>query len=558
HRRQVAVEDVEVDEWSGRFEFEGRHGGRAAGRQGGRAAGRQGGRAASCGEQGSVAIYPRPQPAAPMRPLFGFLLLFITTSSLGAQPAPDRFAAVRASIQAAITDSGIPSIAVAVAKGGRVLWQEGFGWADREGRVPATEHTMYSLASISKPITATGLMLLVERGRVQLDRPANDYLGRGRITGLAGDASGATVRRIANHTSGLPLHYMFYYDGAADVVPSMDEAISRYGITVYPPGSTYEYSNLGFGVLDHIIERTSGMTYADFMRSEVFLPLGMTRSSIHVGPGLEPFAAVRYDPQGRRVPMYDFDHRGASAVYTSAHDLLRFGMFHLKNRLPGMKRILADSTLDAMHTSVHGIPNLEYGIGWRIQNDENGLRRVSHSGGMPGVATLLGLYPAEDLAVVVLANTTSNATVGRIASEIVAALVPRYADTLRVRRARATPPRPPAWNTPAALSGQWTGTVRTWQGTQPFTLTFQPDGDVVTSLGNQPRALLWDTAWLGDSVFVGRFAGSMPTDDARLHRHTIWLKLTLRGGTLSGMATAQTVPPDTVFYARSAYAELRR
>jgi CubicO group peptidase (beta-lactamase class C family) len=215
---------------------------------------------------------------------------------------------------------------------------------------------MYSLASISKPITATGLMLLVERGKVQLDRPANDYLGRGRITGLAGDAAWATFRRIANHTSGLPLHYMFYYDGAPDLVPSMDEAISRYAITVSPPGSTYEYSNLGFGVLDHIIERMSGMTYADFMRSEVFLPLGMTRSSIHIGAGLEPFAAVRYDAQGRRVPRYDFDHRGASAVYTSAHDLLRFGMFHLKDRMPGMKRILADSTVAAMQVSLHGIP----------------------------------------------------------------------------------------------------------------------------------------------------------------------------------------------------------
>jgi hypothetical protein len=233
-------------------------------------------------------------------------------------------------------------------------------------------------------------------------------------------------------------------------------------------------------------------------------------------------------------------------------------MFHLRNRMPGMKRILADSTVEAMHTSVHGIPNLDYGIGWRIQDDENGLRRVSHSGGMPGVATLLGLYPAEDLAVVVLANTTSNATVGRIASEIVAALVPRYADTLRARRARATPPRPADWSTPAQLAGTWTGTVRTWQGVQPMTLTFQPDGDVVATLGGQPRALLWGTGWQGDSVFAGRFAGTMPTDDARLHRHTVLLRLTLRGGTLSGMATAQTVPPDTVFYARTAYAELKR
>jgi hypothetical protein len=157
-----------------------------------------------------------------------------------------------------------------------------------------------------------------------------------------------------------------------------------------------------------------------------------------------------------------------------------------------------------------------------------------------------------------MTNTTANATIGRIASEIVGTLVPRYADTLKARRGRATPPQRTPWNTPAKLAGTWTGTVRTWQGPQPMTLTFQPDGDVVGTLAGQPRALLWDTAWLGDSVFVGRFAGTMPTEDARAHRHTVFLRLTLRDGTLSGMATAQTVPPDTVYFARTAYAELTR
>src|SRR5512134_3804902 len=128
---------------------------------------------------------------------------FSALSALSAIPAsvvaqragPDQFAVARAHAKAAVTDSGVPSLAVAVSKGGKIVWQEGFGWADREGRIPATEHTTYSLASISKPITATGLMILVERGLVKLDNPANDYLGTGKITGLAGDAAGATVRR---------------------------------------------------------------------------------------------------------------------------------------------------------------------------------------------------------------------------------------------------------------------------------------------------------------------------------------------------------------------------
>jgi hypothetical protein len=90
----------------------------------------------------------------------------------------DQFDGVREFIRKGLVETGMPSIAVAVSKGRTIVWEEGFGWADREKRVPATEHTMYSLASISKPFTATGLMILVQEGRVNLDRPANEYLGK--------------------------------------------------------------------------------------------------------------------------------------------------------------------------------------------------------------------------------------------------------------------------------------------------------------------------------------------------------------------------------------------
>ncbi|HTK54822.1 MAG TPA: serine hydrolase domain-containing protein, partial [Gemmatimonadaceae bacterium] len=122
------------------------------------------------------------------------------TSSLGAQRdrgkqqsaaiAPATLDSLRAHIRRVMDSTKTPSIAVAVAKGGRIIWEEGFGFADVEHRTPATPTTLYSMASISKPITATGLMKLVEQGKIDLDRPANDYLGAAKITGLAGPASG--------------------------------------------------------------------------------------------------------------------------------------------------------------------------------------------------------------------------------------------------------------------------------------------------------------------------------------------------------------------------------
>jgi CubicO group peptidase (beta-lactamase class C family) len=497
---------------------------------------------------------------------FAAALLIAAPPSSGAQSAAprtplaarDQFDSVRALARRAIED-GLPSIAIAVAKDGRIIWEEGFGMADRERGIPAGPQTMYSLASISKPFTATGLMKLVERGKVQLDRPANDYLGAGRLSGLAGDASQATVRRVMTHTAGLPLHYQFFYENASYRRPSMDSTISRYGVLVNPPGAVYQYSNLGYGILDHTISRVSGQSYADYMRREVFQPLGLTRTSVDIAPGLERHAAQRYDAKLRPIPFYTFDHPGGSAVYSSAHDLVRFGMFHLKNRLPDQQRILADSTIDAMQQiltpdSARG----GYGLGWSIARDDNGFRRVSHTGGMPGVATVLSLYPSENLAVVVLTNKSDGAPF-RIAEEIAAAVLPRYAATRADRRARQasapTSTSPPAFP-PAELAGAWTGTLRTYDGTTPIALLFQPDGDVHVTLGNQLRSLLSGASFTNGNL-VGRFPASIPTEEQRRHPHSVLLNLRLRDDALRGQASAQTTD-DPVYYALTSYVELRR
>src|ERR1051325_3672734 len=110
------------------------------------------------------------------------------------------FDRVREIVRTQLTERALAAPAVAVARGGVILWEEGFGWADRAKRIAATPHTLYSLASISKPITTTGLMILQQRGSLHIDRPANDYLGETKITAPVGNADEVTLRRIANHT----------------------------------------------------------------------------------------------------------------------------------------------------------------------------------------------------------------------------------------------------------------------------------------------------------------------------------------------------------------------
>ena len=119
--------------------------------------------------------------------------------------APDRFSKVRAMIQDTLQKGGAPSLSIAVAENGNVVWEESFGYADKEKKIVATPDSLYALASISKSFTATGLMVLFERGHLDLDKPVNYYLGEAKLVWPAGDAAQATVKRMIYLEAGMPM-----------------------------------------------------------------------------------------------------------------------------------------------------------------------------------------------------------------------------------------------------------------------------------------------------------------------------------------------------------------
>ena len=444
------------------------------------------------------------------------------------------FAEVRAFIQTQLVETCVPSLAVAVARDGEIIWEEGFGWASREDRVPATPHTLYALASISKPLTATGLMTLVEKGLVDLERPVDEYLGDVELNARCGRGEEATVRRVANHSSGLPTHYQFFYEDEPYQPPAMDETIRRYGNLVTPPGERFCYANLGYGLLDYVIARVSGQSFSDFMRAEVFAPLGMTRASVGVEPGLEKYQAARYNPAGERLPLYDFDHPGASAVCCSAHDLVRFGMFHLKAHLADQKAILSDAGIDAMQVPTAEVgEDVGYGIGWRVlDRTYGGYRMVEHGGSMGGVRTQLYLVPSEKLAIVALCNT-ENDLPARARDQILAALLPAYGQALEEsgKRKEQESAEPPAFAPVPELLGIWKGHVHTYARDLPFVLEFHPDGDIHARLDDQLKTLV-NNARLADGHLSGRLAGRLGTEDTERMDYLLELDLRLRGDVL--------------------------
>ena len=447
--------------------------------------------------------------------------------------AQQSFDGLRASIQDRIRQSRVPSVAVAVARNGTILWEEGFGWADIEKKIPATADTIYSVASLTKPFTATALMTLVEAGKVDLDAPINNYLGRG-VKAMVGDARDATVRRVANHTSGLPLHVHFFYRNEPGNPPPTDETIRRYGLLVTEPGTNWEYSNLGFGILGRVIERVSKRNYGEVMESAVLRPLSLRNTSVgeHRVPGAT--YAVRYDSAGKPVAGFVTDHAGASDLWASVHDLITFGMFHAKERQRGQAAILTDETIDAMHTPGTGAA-AHYGIGWNI-GLAKGYKVVAHGGDMEGVTSLLLMLPSEQLVVAAVCNRRGNIP-GPIIDDIIEDLLPGW---------KGRPPDSPPSPTPAppkGMRGEWTGQLASYSRKQKFSLKIGEGKSASAALDNQKEVMVRNPAFDGVSL-TGLFDGFIDTLDARIHPHEIGFALRLRGGLLTGPTTAFTRPPS--------------
>jgi hypothetical protein len=307
------------------------------------------------------------------------------------------------------------------------------------------------------------------------------------------------------------------------------------------PGERFHYSNLNYGVLGHVIARVSGMGYDSFLRREVFLPLGMTHSSVGIGPGLEPHRAVLYGLDGRRLPFYETAHPGASDVYCSAHDLVRFGMFHLKTHLDDQKPILSDEAIDEMQRPTATMGRDSYGIGWVIGTGRQGAKTVGHGGGMAGAQARLVLVPSAKVAVVTMINADNGSAVDELTQAILDDVLPVGPDDHGPSPGR----RPGETLAPPSdltkLTGTWRGRVETHQGQLALMLRFKGPGDVHVRLGEQLETLLNEAKLAGDEL-TGVFQGDIGTSDANRRPYHLHLDLKLGEGSLCGAVVVISLP----------------
>ncbi len=338
-----------------------------------------------------------------MWPLVGVVLL---SGLSGAEDPSPKFSSY---MDAAVSVEGF-SGSVLVAKGGKVVFQKGYGFANAEHRVPNTPETKFRLGSITKQFTATAILILQDRGKLNVQDPINKYLADAPKTW-----DGVTIHHLLTHTSGVPSYTEDPEYGKSMAKPeTVASMIARFqGKPLdFAPGETFHYSNSGYFLLGAIIEKVAGTSYEAFLKEAIFEPLGMKDTGYDHAETVLPGRASGYDRRGEDIvhaPYLDMNQPyAAGSLYSTVGDLF------LWDRALDAGKPLTKDAMTAMFTPFKD----KYAYGWFVET-RDGRTRVGHGGGINGFTTDFQRYPEDDTCVVVLTNVQP-ANPGKVAQDLAA------------------------------------------------------------------------------------------------------------------------------------------
>jgi D-alanyl-D-alanine carboxypeptidase len=303
-------------------------------------------------------------------------------------------------IVAAYLAYGIPGISIAVQRGNEIVYEKGYGFANREQEIPVDRTTIFQIASVTKQFTAAAIMRLVERGALELSDSVRDYVPeldtRGRTI---------TIEQLLNHTSGLPDYIRLITDPYKPMTQTEVVALINSGPLNFPPGTSWSYDNSGYYLLGMVIERITGLTYAEYLDREIIQPLGLLHTS-YCGTNPAQPMPDGYLMFGGNVTAVRAAHNSlgysAGSLCSSASDLRRWSEALTSGLVvtpQSYEQMTARTRLADGRTVGYG-----YGLGLGIRYGE---RVVEHGGSILGFLSYLGWYPEPDVRIAVLVNVTS-------------------------------------------------------------------------------------------------------------------------------------------------------
>lgn len=294
---------------------------------------------------------------------------------------------------------------VLVAQKGKIIYEKAIGWADYLHRDSLQINSVFELASVSKPFTATAIMLLVEQGKLNLNQNVKEFFPDFPYEGI-------TIRLLLSHRSGM-MNYVYFTDDIwkdkMKAMSNMDvmRLIAQHKPNPYAkPDKVFHYNNSNYMVLAAIIEKVSGQSYAEFMEQHIFIPVGMKNTHVYSTTQYPkvPVKVIGHDKVWRRSVVQNFldGPVGDKGIYSTLHDLFLF------DRALSNGRLLSKTSLDSAYAPHNPLQysRFSYGYGWRLFTAPNE-QVVYHTGWWHGFRHIFLRDLKNDVTVIFLSNLTN-------------------------------------------------------------------------------------------------------------------------------------------------------
>ncbi len=304
-------------------------------------------------------------------------------------------------IQTQMEKEKIVGLSVGIIKNGEIVKIKGYGKANLEHNIAASENTVYKLASVSKQFIATAIMKMVEDRKISLQDPVSKF-----FKDAPSHWSKITVRHLLNHTSGLQRESPAFEEMVVKPDSVLIKAAYKDSLA-FPTGAKWQYCNLGYFMLADIIRLTSGQPFAKYMRDEIFIKHGLLNTQTTSVKTIIPNRADGYvNNSNTLLNAEDYVAlRPSGAFVSTINDMLKREMVLQQNK------ILKESTLKQMSSDKEKTPTVRangeiiyYGYGWRVTRYLNN-NIVFHTGVLPGFRTIFYRIPGEKTAIIILANS---------------------------------------------------------------------------------------------------------------------------------------------------------
>jgi CubicO group peptidase (beta-lactamase class C family) len=301
---------------------------------------------------------------------------------------------------------GIPGCNIALVQGKEVVWTEAYGYADVAGGRVLTIETPMSVQSITKSVTAWGVLRLGEKGLIDLDAPVAQYLKSWQFPLTDYPTEKITVRQLLSHTAGMPLGDFTNIYSPGEVMPSNRDVMTREVVLLREPGTGFSYSNTGYNLLEILIEDVTGQSFSDYIRTEVLLPLGLESAAFDIDKAVTPYPPTGYNLRGEPIPVYLYPSKASGGLFATAQDIARFAVAGMqKNPVLSGESIKLLYAPQSRKIGIYGLIFEAYGFGHYLEKLPNGMLSVSHGGQGNGIMTHWQAVPETGDAIVILTNS---------------------------------------------------------------------------------------------------------------------------------------------------------